>query len=146
MPIDWFKSFRLVRLHHGEEKFYNLSVLCQFSCPPPLSPSPLLLPPLPLPSSLPGTVVAIAIILFVAVAIAVARLPPLLPLQSPSSSLLQSTRNPCRHRHRLIALALFVTRHPHCRRPLQPLPFPSLSSASLIAVAIAIAIAIARHP
>jgi hypothetical protein len=26
-PIDWFTPFRLVRLHHGEKKIYNLSVL-----------------------------------------------------------------------------------------------------------------------
>jgi hypothetical protein len=66
------------------------------------------------------------------------------------------TRNPCRHHHRLIPLALFVARHPHPRphRPCSPRPFPlrhppassplpllspSQLSATLDAVAIALA-------
>ncbi len=91
VPIDWIIPFRLARKYHGEEKFYNLSVLCQFACPPPSSPSPLHLPPLPLPSLLPATVIAVAIILFVAVAIPVACPPHSLPSPLPSSALLQST-------------------------------------------------------
>jgi hypothetical protein len=106
--------------------------------------SPLLLPPLPLPSLLHATLVAIAIDLFVAIAIA--GLPPLLPLPLPSLLPLLSTPcHPfCQH-HCLAVLALFLALHPHIpiAIAIAPLPLPTLSPTSLIAIAINHIVAIA---
>jgi hypothetical protein len=78
------------------------------------------------------------------------------------------TRNPCRHRHCLVGLTLFVTRHPHCRshRPFSPCPFPlchppasspsplllpsplpaTLNAVAIALATVAIALFVARHP
>jgi hypothetical protein len=126
-PVDWINLLRLARKYHCEEKFYNLSVLRQIACPPHLSPSPLLLPSLPLPSLLPTTIVAATIALYAAVTVAVACLPQLLP----SPLLLQSTCPQSLSPSPLLCRPpLFVACHPHCRHncpcPSRACPFHCL--------------------
>jgi hypothetical protein len=80
---------------------------CPLRCPPPLSPSPS-------SSSL------LLLLLLLTRHPHCRHHPPLCCCCSPLN------RNPCRHCHRLVAVALFVARHPHCHchRPCSPHPFP----------------------